>query len=65
MKNTPEYRNAYLANLQQEIKNNNKHAASNQGSMNPATRQYIQNSGHVPSGVSTFTPTPPPKKGKK
>jgi hypothetical protein len=70
MKNTAEYRKAYLANLQQEIKNNNKHAAANKGPINPATMQYIQNTGHVPLGVSTFALTNPPAptsqtKGKK
>lgn len=52
--NTPEYRKSYLANLKLEIANNNKHLMSNKGSINPATQQYIQNSGQPILGVSTF-----------
>lgn len=50
--NTPEYRKAYLANLNLEISNNNKNLAANKG--NPAAQQYIQNSGQQILGVSTF-----------
>lgn len=50
--NTPEYRKAYLANLNSQISINNKNLAANKGS--PATQQYIQNSGQPILGVSPF-----------
>jgi len=50
--NTPEYRKAYLKNLNLEISNNNKNLAANKG--NPAANQYIQNTGQQILGVSTF-----------
>lgn len=61
--NTPEYRKAYLANLNLEITNNNKNFAANKG--NPATHQYIQNSGQQILGVSTFTNNVQTKRTKK
>ena len=62
--NTPEYRKAYLANLQMETKNNNKNLVANKG--NPSAQQYIKNSGHEVLGISTFTtPTNIEAKGKK
>lgn len=50
--NTPEYRKAYLANLQLEISNNNKNLAANKGS--PALNQYIQNSGQNVIGAPIY-----------
>lgn len=50
--NTPEYKKAYLANLNLDIKNNNKNLAANKG--NPSAQQYIQNSGQQILGVSAF-----------
>jgi len=50
--NTPQYRKAYLDNLKLEMSNNNKNLAANKG--NPATQQYIQNTGQQILGVSTF-----------
>jgi len=61
--NTPEYRKAYMANLQLEINNNNKNLLANKG--NPSTQQYIKNSGQQILGVSSFTPTNIEKKGTK
>lgn len=50
--NTPEYRKAYLANLNSEISNNNKKLAANKG--NVSAQQYIQNTGQQILGVSTY-----------
>ena len=49
--NTPEYRKAYLANLNLEMSNNNKNLLANKG--NPALNQYVQNGGQV-VGASTL-----------
>jgi hypothetical protein len=43
--NTPEYRKAYMANLNSQIASNNKHLAANKGQ--PATNQYINNGGNL------------------
>lgn len=51
--NTPEYRKAYLKNLQLQISNNDKNLKANKG--NPSAQQYIQNTGQQILGVSTFT----------
>ena len=61
--NTPEYRKAYLANLQMATNNNNKNLVANKG--NPSAQQYIKNSGHEVLGISTFTPTNIEAKGTK
>lgn len=50
--NTPEYRKAYLANLNSQISNNNKNLAANNGS--PSAQQYIQNTGQQILGLSTY-----------
>ena len=50
--NTPEYRKAYLASLQQQISNNNKNLIANKG--HPAAQQYIQNTGQPILGVTTI-----------
>ncbi len=50
--NTPEYRKAYLENLKLQISNDNKNLVANKG--NPATQQYIQNTGQPILGISTF-----------
>ena len=52
--NTPEYKKAYLANLKLEIANNKKHLMANKGDINPATQQYIQNTGKTILGLPTF-----------
>ena len=61
--NTPEYRKAYMANLQIATTNNNKNLVANQG--NPSTQQYIKNSGQQVLGISTFTSTKVDTKGTK
>jgi len=61
--NTPEYRKAYLANLQMATNNNNKNLVANKG--NPSAQQYIKNSGNEVLGISTFTPTKTEAKGTK
>jgi hypothetical protein len=52
--NTSEYRKAYMANLKAETSNNNRNFVANKG--NPASNQYIQNTGQQILGVSTFKP---------
>jgi hypothetical protein len=52
--NSPQYRNAYMANLKLEISNNAKNLKANLGA--PALTQYIQN---------TSNPTPKPVQKKK
>lgn len=61
--NTPEYRKAYMANLQMTINNNNKIFVANKG--NPSAQQYIKNSGQQVLGISSFTPTNVEAKGTK
>lgn len=52
--NAPGYRNAYLASLKKEIKNNDKNAKANVST--PAVQQYIA------SGNTFVGYLPPPKK---
>jgi len=61
--NTPEYKKAYIANLQMTINNNNKNLLANKG--NPSAQQFIKNSGQQVLGISTFTPTNVEAKGTK
>jgi len=61
--NTPEYRKAYMANLQMATNNNNKNLVANKG--NPSAQQFIQNSGKQVSGISMFAPTNVGVKGTK
>ena len=61
--NTPEYRKAYMSNLQMSINNNNKILLANKG--NPSVQQYTQNSGQQVLGISIFTPTNIEPKGTK
>jgi len=51
--NDPAYRKAYMANLKLETANNAKILKANKGQ--PATNQYIQNSGQSVIGASNFT----------
>ena len=51
--NSPAYRKAYMANLKLETANNAKILKANKGQ--PATNQYIQNSGQSVIGASNFT----------
>lgn len=51
--NSPAYRKAYMANLKLEAANNANVLKANKGQ--PATNQYIQNSGQSVIGASTFT----------
>ena len=41
--NSPQYRNAYMANLKLEISNNAKNLKANVGDKETALKQYIQN----------------------
>ena len=61
--NTPEYRKAYMANLQMEIDINNKNLVANKGT--PSTQQYIKNSGQQVLGNSIYTSTKVESKGTK
>ena len=47
--NTPEYKKAYMKNLQQQIVIEKKNAIANKGQ--PSTQQYIQNTGRTILGV--------------
>ena len=51
----PAYKKAYMENLKQQIANNNANERANAGRINPSTKQYINNTGRVPLGTSTFT----------
>jgi|TARA_R110001599_G_scaffold127162_1_gene300337 hypothetical protein len=51
----PAYRKAYMANLKQQNVNNKKNEVANKGRQgNPATQQYMKNSGQPITGISTF-----------
>ena len=47
--NSPQYRNAYMANLKLEISNNAKNLRANLGT--PALTQYTQNTNPAPKPV--------------
>lgn len=60
--NTPEYKKAYIANLNLQIKNDKKNLEANKNQ--PATQQYIQNTGQTILGVSSFNNKTKGKKSK-
>ena len=47
--NNPEYKKAYLANLNQEISNNNKHSQANK--INHSHNQYVDSGNKAMIGV--------------
>ena len=67
--NSPQYRNAYMANLKLEISNNAKNLKANVG--NPAVTQYIQNISKPAPAVTQYIlqniskPAPKPVQKKK
>jgi len=49
--NTPAYRQAYMANLNAQIANNNKNLQANRGQ--PALNQYVNNGGTPPPSFTS------------